>query len=240
MRNFIIIGAQRSGTTSLYEYICAHPKVERAKHKEIHFFDWQYERGFTWYKCQFPRTHGLAITGEASPSYLFDPAVPERVKRHKPHVRLIAILRNPVDRAYSQYCHNKRRETEPLTFKRALEAEEERLQATETSKPSYKQFMEWSYKARGRYAEQLLRWLALFPPEQLLVLRAEDLFTLPAETMAVVWEYLELEPVYQEEYEAHRAQSYRVYASTREYLADYFRIHNQTLGEMLGRDFGWG
>lgn len=234
MRNFIIIGAQRSGTTSLYEYICAHPKVKRAKHKEVHFFDWQYERGFAWYKRQFPRTHGQAVTGEASPCYLFDPAVPERVKRHKPHVRLIAILRNPVERAYSQYYHNRRRETEPLTFKRALEAEEGRLKTA-----GYKQIVEWSYKARGRYAEQLLRWLALFPPEQLLVLKAEDLFSEPAETMATVWDYLELEPMYQGEYEAHRAQSYHVHASTRQYLADYFAWHNRKLYQLLERDFGW-
>lgn len=229
MRNFIIIGAQRSGTTSLYRYICAHPAVKPARRKELHFFDWQYEKGHVWYRGQLPATGG-----EASPSYIFDPVVPERVKRHEPHTRLIAILRNPADRAYSQYHHNRARKTERLPFKRALEAEEGRLRAA-----TYKQRIEWSYKARGRYAEQLLRWLALFPPEQLLVLKAEDLFASPAEIMAQVWRHLELQPFYQDEYKAHRKQSYRVYASTRQYLTDYFRIHNQKLGDLLRRDFGW-
>jgi len=237
VRNFIIIGAQRSGTTSLYRYICAHPAVKPAVRKEIHFFDWQYEKGHVWYRGQLPATGG-----EASPSYIFDPAVPERVKKHEPDTRLIAILRNPADRAYSQYYHNRKRKTESLSLRQALDKEEKRLRAA-----IYMQSMEWSYKARGRYAEQLLRWFALFPPEQLLILKAEDLFNYPPETMLQVWKHLELNPIYQsvEEaylkgtYRAHRRQTYRVHVGTRQYLIDYFDWHNQKLYQLLERDFDW-
>lgn len=235
LRNFLIIGAQRAGTTSLYEYICAHPKVGRAKAKEIHFFDWQYDKGFAWYKRQFPKMRGTGrITGEATPSYLFAPIAPERVARHKPEVKLLVLLRDPVMRAYSQYYHNKARGTETLAFRQALDAEEGRVHYAD-----YRDWFEWSYKRRGWYAEQLKGWFQYFPRNQFHIIHSDDLFAIPDEMMQGVWNFLSLESHELAECPAHRQQKYRTYQSTVNYLAEYFEPYNRELYELLGRDFGW-
>ncbi len=124
---FLIIGAQRSGTTSRYEYRLVHPRVAPAARKEIHCFDLRFDKGMDWYRAQFPDCAGGLVTGEASPYYVFHPHVPERVRRHLPDVKLITLLRNPVDRAYSHYQHEVRLEREPLSFEEATEREGERL-----------------------------------------------------------------------------------------------------------------
>src|SRR5947208_4822180 len=113
--DFLVIGAQRGGTTSLYHYLQAHPCIKLANTKDTHFFDKKYNKGLTWYRGHFPIWLEKAyaqqvrrqtfVMGEASPSYLFHPHVPKRVKQALPHVKLIVLLRNPVDRAYSQYYH---------------------------------------------------------------------------------------------------------------------------------------
>jgi len=236
-RNFIIIGAQRCGTTSLYEYICAHPDVKRYKYesREIHFFDLEYHKGFEWYRLHFPRTRGTGfIAGESSPNYIFDPVVPGRIAEHAPHVRLIAILRNPARRAYSQYYHNQSRGTEPLTFRRALDAEDVRRDSA-----SKREWIEWSYKARGRYAEQLQRWFKHFPRKRILILKSEDLFDNPQCEMAKVFEFLKLKPFEQSEYGVYQKQRYRLYTGTYDYLMDYFEPYNKELYKLLGRDLGW-
>src|SRR5258706_11489250 len=104
--DFLIIGAQRSGTSTLYQYIARHPDVRGAFRKEVHYFDMHYDRGLDWYRACFP-TRGF--TGESSPSYLIHPEVPARVAAVLPDIKLIAILRNPVERAYSAYNRNVRR-----------------------------------------------------------------------------------------------------------------------------------
>ena len=242
-KNFLIIGAQRAGTTSLYEYICAHPNVKKAREKEIHFFDWQYSKGFAWYKRQFPKMRGTGcITGEASPSYLFGQKVPARVARHKPEIKLLVLLRDPVMRAYSQYYHNKARGTEPLAFRKALDVEEGRVHYAD-----YRDWFEWSYKRRGWYAEQLTRWFRYFPRNQFHIIKSEDLFANSFTEMEGVFEFLSLKSFapnsniydYTHDYVAHRQQKYRTYQSTVEYLREYFEPYNQVLYKLLDRDFEW-
>jgi len=237
LRNFLIIGAQRCGTTSLYEYLCAHPNVRRHKgaSREIHFFDWQYDRGFAWYRAQFPVIRGTGcVTGEVSPSYLFDPAVPARVAKHKPHVKLIVALRNPADRAYSHYYHNKNRDAEPLSFRQAIDAESGRVHYAK-----YREWLDWSYLARGRYVEQLELWFNLFPREQFHIVKSENLFIGSMREMAQVFWFLGLESFAQDEYQVYNKQKYRIYQPTYDYLMEYFEPYNQELYELLGRNFGW-
>jgi hypothetical protein len=242
LRNFLVIGAQRCGTTSLYEYLCAHPNVKRHKGatREIHFFDWQYEKGFGWYRSRFPRVRDTGcITGETSPAYIFDTAVPARVKRHKPYVKLIVLLRNPADRAYSHYYHNKSNKMEPFTFRKALEAESGRQHYAK-----YREWLNWSYLARGRYVEQLVRWFQYFPCEQFHITKSEGLFADPGAEMQGVFEFLELEPfsvnnntLYN--YEIYNKQKYRKYTNTYDWLVNYFKPYNEQLYRLLDRDFGW-
>ena len=100
--DFLIIGAQKCGTSSMFAYLNQHPQMKLPDVKEIHFFDLNYSNGLDWYTSHFPPaslSHRM-VTGEASPYYLFHPHVPERVRLHCPDVKLVVMLRNPVDRAY--------------------------------------------------------------------------------------------------------------------------------------------
>lgn len=179
--DFLIIGAMRAGTTSLHSYINQHPQVAPALRKEIHFFDRNFHKGLGWYRAHFPCCRAPNIlTGEDTPYYLFHPAAPRRIMETLPTVTLIAILRHPVNRAYSHYWQKIRRGRETLSFVDALAAEDGRLQG-ETERlrddPGHHSFNHnhFAYRARGRYAEQLERWFDLVPRDRLLVVSGEEL-----------------------------------------------------------------
>ena len=245
--NFLVLGAQKAGTTALYEYLRRHPQITGPSWKEVSFFDRHWARGERWYRGNFPnlaRTREKLV-GEASPSYVFHPLAPQRVQELVPEARLIVLVRNPVDRALSQYNHEVALGREPLPFEEALDAEEERLRGEDermAADPRYFSREWWShtYKARGRYAEQLERWLAVFPREQLLVLPSDDLGSDPAQAHAQVLEFLGASAqrldsyprVYEREYEPMKPK-------TRERLAAEFEEPNRRLYELLGRDLGW-
>src|SRR6187200_1451927 len=125
--DFLVIGAQKAGTTALYAYLRWHPGITGPSWKEVSFFDRHWWRGEAWYRGQFPLRAGGRLVGEASPSYLFHPLAPERARSLVPDAKLIALVRNPVDRAYSQYQHAVALGREPLSFEDALAAEDERL-----------------------------------------------------------------------------------------------------------------
>jgi Sulfotransferase domain len=254
--SYLIIGAQRAGTTSLHRYLVQHPGVRTMlRTKGVHFFDTGYGRGMSWYASRFPtrlyawyvaRRHGVdLITGEASPYYLFHPHVPARVAEHLPGVKLITLLRDPVQRAYSHYQHEVARGFETLPFEEAIEAEPARL-AGETERmeadPLYNSFehQHHSYLARGRYHEQLDRWLARFPREQLLVLSSERFFAEPERTFRRVLAFLDLPPLTPDAFERHNAYDYReMGAEVRARLVDHYREPNRRLYEALGEDLGW-
>ncbi len=236
--NFIIIGAQKGGTTSLYRYLTEHPEIGGASKKEVHFFDRSYDKGMDWYLAHFPRRGEFPVVGEASPSYLFHPEVPGRVRRAVPDAKLIALLRNPVDRAFSQYQMNVRKGFEPLPFEEAIDREPERLRLA--ADRSTTQWRYSSYLARGLYAEHLEWWLAAFPRGQLLVLRSEDFFARPEEGLAEALAFLGLPPWRPDAFEVYNPGAYGgMRPETRARLAAFFAPHNRRLGELLGRDFGW-
>ena len=245
--DFLVIGAQKAGTTALYAYLREHPAITGPSWKEVSYFDRHYARGEAWYRGNFPnlaRARGKLV-GEASPSYLFHPLGPERVRALLPEARLVALVRNPVDRALSHHNHEVALGREELSFEDALDAEEERLRGEDEKLAADAHYFsrEWwshAYKARGRYAEQLERWLAVFPREQLLIVPSEDLGAEPAQTYARVVEFLGAPPhrrdsfprVFERQYEPMRSQ-------TRERLAAEFDAPNRRLYELLGRDLGW-
>ncbi len=175
--NFLIVGAMRSGTTSLTRYLRSNPQVFMAQPKELHFFDFEYEQGVDWYRSHFADAGGVRAVGEATPNYLYiDEAMP-RLAELVPDARLVAILRNPVDRAYSHYWHNRAVGREELSFEEALEAESERIRSRDPHPRAY-----WSYVDRGRYERQLRRIEELYPRESLQVLLFEDLLAAPEQT----------------------------------------------------------
>jgi len=230
--DFVIIGAQKGGTSFLYHLLTRHPLVEPAARKELHFFDHPeyFDHGAEWYRRCFPRLSAedgqRSITGEATPYYLFDPPVAKRMAEIVPKARLIALLRNPIDRAFSHYQMQVKRGTEPRTFEEAIEQQDS------------------SYMSRGIYVDQLLRWFEFFGKEQMLILKSEDFFERPVETLKVVLTFLDL-PDWQPE--ASKLQQRRhsgtytqkMDPSTRQRLEAYFEPYNQRLYECLDVDFGW-
>jgi hypothetical protein len=253
--DFLIIGTMKGGTTSLYNYMIQHPYVLPAVKKEVHFFDWDFQKGLQHYRSQFPTSlykktlqffykHAL-ICGEASPYYFFHPHVARRVAQTIPNVKLIAILRNPVDRAYSHYWYWKKANIEHLSFEDALKAEPERLMG-ELEKmlndETYDSFNYgyYSYLARGRYIEQLEHWESYFSKEQILVLCSEELYTAPSKTLQRVADFLSLPYWNLQNYSPHNTGKYSKMASeTREYLISYFAPFNKRLYDHVNHDFDW-
>ena len=253
--DFLVLSAGRCGSTSLFAILCDHPQVMAPSFKELHYFDLNSARGLDFYRRYFPmaahrrvreRELGLPVlTGEATTYYLLHPAVPDRVTAALPGVRLVVILRDPVDRAYSHYQLSVRNGVETMSFEDALDAEEERLAGAEErllvdpayDRPSHRFH---SYVARGLYLPQLERWNARVQPGQLLVVRAEDLFEQPHATIGQITTFLGLaahpgplpEPRNRAEYEDMRPE-------TRERLRRCFAAPNEQLEAHLGRGLGW-
>jgi hypothetical protein len=253
--DFLIVGTQRGGTTSLYKYLVRHPAVRPALTKELRFFDLNYRRGVSWYRSRFPsarhrdlvrRRRGIDIlTGESSPDYMFNPHVPSRVASLLPHVKLIVLLRNPVDRAYSHYWHQVHRGFEQLPFDEAVAREPERLAGELERVLSDDRYVSFarhhhSYLTRGRYAEQLEWWLAHFARGQVLIERSEDFFSDPGASFRGVVRFLGLpawEPARYEVYNAFTDGA--MDQGLRARLVEFFRPHNRRLEELLGRRFDW-
>ena len=197
--SFLVIGAQRAGTTSLYELLARHPNVRPALRKEGHYFDFQYAESRRWYLAHFPPRSAPGLTGEASPYYMVHPLAPGRVSEMNPRMKLIAILRDPVDRALSHYHLEVRHGVESLTFEQAIEAEGERLAADRHGLRQAPYFFSYNhhhyaYLDRSRYGHYLGQWRRRFPREQLHVIRAEAMFEDPHRVIDETLAFLELPP----------------------------------------------
>ena len=252
--DFLILGAQKSGTTSLHKYLSTHPTVVPPLHKEVHYFDANYP-DLDWYRGHFPAVWQVAlrkylkgqktVTGEASPYYIFYPHAPARVRQTLPDVKLIVLLRNPVDRAYSHYYHQVQRNRETLGFEEAIAVEADRM-AGEVEKidadESYMSFAHvcLSYLARGIYVDQIEKWFEFFPREQMLILDSSRLLHQTQDTYAQVLTFLELPP---HQLQISRRMNEGTYmqmnAQTRARLVAYFRPHNQRLYDLLDTKFDW-
>lgn len=246
--DFIIVGGQKCGTTSLYRLLIKNPYIERGALKEIHYFDNRFDEGIDWYRQQFPaprKTNGhKTITGEATPAYMFLPHVPERVKGAIPGVRLMALLRNPVNRAYSHYHHQVRMGTENRSFEEAVKEEGVRLRDRQGNTSGFQYDAGSgrrlsSYLARGIYVDQIVRWSTLFG-DQLLVLKSEDFFGRREETLKQVLGFLGLPEWTPDKWGIRNKGDYvSMNLTTRRRLENFFEPHNHRLYEHLGVDFGW-
>lgn len=247
--DLVIIGAQKGGTTSLFNYLVQHPDVRAPLTKEIHFFDLHYARGVTWYRGRFPFRRQLragALTLDASPYYLPHPLAAERAAALLPEAKLVALLRNPVDRALSHYQHEVRGGREPLAFAEAIEREPERLAGEEErlrSDPAYYSYNHhrYSYLRRGIYVDQLRRWAQHFPRSRMLVLQSERLFSDPGAATDEVHRFLGLRPHRLPRYETFYPGGYGrdMPPDLRERLAAFFEPHNRELYRWLGEEYDW-
>ena len=255
MPDFIIIGAQKAGTSSLYAYLTKHPLIQAASTKEIHFFDTGFSKGKSWYRKHFPsiidklkaKLKGKSmITGEASPYYLFHPLAPTRIFKTLPKVKLIVILRNPVDRAYSHYQHEVKLSFETSeTFEEAISQEEKRLNGEVEriiKNHNYNSFnhQHHSYLSRGIYVDQLKVWFNLFGKSKVLVICSDFFYQNPSQVLKQVSDFLNLPYVEIDCYQKYNASSYSALKpDTRQSLINFFKPHNQRLYEYLGEKFDW-
>lgn len=248
--DYLIVGAQRAGTTSLYNYLAQHPDVGRVRlSKGVHYFDTNAEKPLRWYRAHFPLdpdkiplksrpTH----VGEGAPYYMFHPLAAERIDAALPGVKLIAVLRDPIERAQSQWAHESARGFEPLPFEEALHAEDERLAGVEErlrrdpSAYSYAH-QHQSYAARGQYAPQIERLWDRFGRDRVLVVSAPRMFSEPAAVYAETLSFLGLKP-FDAVYEVHNARSYsKIEPAIASWLGEKFADSNERLVELLGPDF---
>ena len=245
--HFLIIGAMRCGTTTLMQYLARQPQIAAASTKEVHFFDHQHDRGAAWYAEQFG-THAVdpnRIIGEATPYYLFHPCVPQRVHTLLPDIKLIVILRDPVERALSHYAHSVAHGFETLSLSAALLCETQRLAGEEErllAEPGYRStsHQHFSYVARGRYAEQLRRWLAYFPAEQFLILQTEQLADQPQQTIKSLCRFVGIaEQPFDPTVRLNRAPRPPADRAVRAWLHDSLADDIHELETLLDRRMGW-
>jgi hypothetical protein len=194
--NFLIIGAPRSGTTTLHISLQEHPEIFLSQPKEPMFFVLEGEpeqypgprspqgtRHLEEYQALFQGSETKTAVGEASPCYLFSPKAPYRIKQYIPDAKFIAILRNPVDRAYSHFIFHRMYGTEPLSdFEEAVAAEEDRKRMG--------WFFLWAYRGMGLYGEQIARYYTLFSKSQFLFLLFEDLVNNPQGLFTGIFRFL--------------------------------------------------
>lgn len=217
--NFLGIGAMRSGTSWLHVQLRGHKQVYMSEQKELHFFNDFYDQGIGWYSKHFPSETEAAkyrAIGEITPTYMADPEVPVRIHRHIPHVRLIVMLRNPVDRAYSEYTKALRDSSFSGTFE-AFAAQRERA------------------LVRGYYTEQLERCFRLFSREQFLVLVFEDAVSDHHATARSLGTFLDIDP---DGFDLERMKQ----AVNPSYLPRFPRLYASAIRLrrfLVGRDLGW-
>ena len=253
--NLFIVGAPKAGTHSLYEYLNQHPSIIRGVGKEIHYFDKNFSRGIKWYKSFFPtkrkkskleeKRKGKCLTGESTPRYLFHHHAPKRVLDLLPNVKLIVILRNPIDRAYARYLQQVSVGLEDLSFEDAIKEEKNKItddmEKMKNNENFYSvNFYQKSYATMGIYVNQLERWFKYFPREQFLILKSEDLKLNPSKVYNQTIKFLGLPKHELNSFKSYRMRKYSPLNETiRKQLSDYFKPYNEQLYELLGRDFKW-
>ncbi len=187
--DFIVVGAQKCGTTALYAQLAGNPSICLSTVKEVHYFDLEenYAKGENWYRDQF-ECASEAVVGEVSPMYLFLPYCAERIHAHNPNAKIVAIVRNPIKRAWSHYWHERSKGREPLEFEDAIEQELER-----TSR-DFEGLRRYSYVQRGMYWKQLQSYRTLFEDQNIHVVVAEEFYSDPQSSIDELCTFLGVPP----------------------------------------------
>ncbi len=235
---FLIIGAGKCGTTSLNYYLGNHPQILLPNNKEINFFSKNFSHGWEWYLSQFPSITDSVkfITGEASPSYFFMPHVPERIYQLAPNIKLILLLRNPVDRSISAYYQNRKTGKVTPTLEEVVMSEIKNANNISNDKLSHA----GGIVLQGLYFWKLQRWMKIFPREQFLILRSEDFFDSPGKTMKKVFHFLEIPEFIEQQYHKLNIGIYPPgEENIRQKLTEFFQSHNKKIEDYLEINFNW-
>jgi hypothetical protein len=254
--DFLVIGSQKCGTTSFFKYLTSHPCIYPSTEKEIGFFDRWPTNTITWYKSHFPSVyykfyaknilkHKCFLTGEASTGYILYPNALQRISTTLPNVKLILLLRNPVDRAYSHYQHTVRIGKEKLPFEVAIQKERERVASDWEKLRTEPGFFSaniclYSYCYIGKYFEQVKELFRLFSRKNILILQSEKLFENPAAVLNKTFRFLEIPNFDIKQYDRLNPGSYKnMNPKIREDLIAYFKPYNDRLFNLLGKKFSW-
>jgi hypothetical protein len=197
--NFIVPGAQKAGTTTLHQLLSQHPEIYLPRCKEVQYFSLHAHESPSWYAEYFKQAGPEQQCGDITPYYLFHPEAPARIAQLLPDIKLIILLRDPVERCLSQYFHACRLGFESLGLQEALAAESQRLKGAEIALNElgarHRGHQENSYRSRSQYDIQLNRYLQYFNKDQILVLKSEELFQEPQRIWTKVLTWLEIDPL---------------------------------------------
>jgi Sulfotransferase domain len=236
--DFMIIGAPKCGTTSLFQYLGAHPLIENPRRKEIHYFDENYHRGDAWYRRRFPFVEKPMLTGEATTAYLYAKDAPARAHALVPNAKLIVVLRDPVKRVISHYWHNQTRGRIKVDFDTYFrEALSDNYRNAKDQAESFIRYpVQW-----GFYKEQVERWLRHYPRKQFLFLRFRDFTNDAPVQINKVFEFLGVDPV--------AVPTGKVFNASEPYemekgpiidrLYELYARKNAGLDQLIGPQFKW-
>jgi|ETNmetMinimDraft_5_1059913.scaffolds.fasta_scaffold30479_2 hypothetical protein len=254
--DFLIIGAAKSGTTSLFEHLIKHPSVFPPLAQQPNFFTTHYQNGESWYRSYFPLTitknltqnikKQKFLTGEASTQYYWYPHAPERTKLLLPNAKIILLLRNPIDRSYSQYQMEFNKGNEELSFfEDAIEVENKRIEdeykkMLDNKNYYSKQYTIQSYLTKSIYVNFIQDWFKYFPREQFLFLNSDEFDSDTSKVYKKTLNFLELPEIDLKKYEVYREAKYsEMNPNTRKKLSDFFKPHNEKLYKLIGENFNW-
>ena len=250
--DFLVIGAKRCGTTSLYQHLPEHPCISKSPHDNMGFFNDNFHLGVNWYKSFFPTTFtrnkikskfGGFLAFDVTTKYMEEESTANNVYQTKPNMKIIIILRNPVDRAYSQYHLSVRQTAERRSFEDVVEENMNRLNKESHEhyeiKPKFSA-KEDNYLKKGLYALQLRYWLKIFPRENILIVSTEEFESNQQIIYNKIFEFLNISKFEVKNTKKMQKGNYPpIKSETRNLLLDYFRPHNHELFELINMEFDW-
>lgn len=251
--SFFIIGVQKGGTTSLSKYLEQHPEIIPAQRKDVFYFNnnIHYQKGINWYKAHFAlktykkiydsKNSTNAITYDSTPNYFDIPEAAQRIHKFNPNAKLILLLRNPIDRVWSNYQMAKRFGFETLSLEEALELENDRLNLDIINQNHNYIYQRLTYKKRGIYINNIKTWINTFSKDNLLILNSENLFKDTEITYNKVLDFLKLKPTEKVDFKPINQGNYseEMAPKTREMLAAFYQPYNEELYKLLNVDYGW-
>ena len=252
--DFLVIGVGRGGTTSCFHYLSQHPSIIGSAYDEIGFFDENFHLGLNWYRSMFPtkflkkkivKKFGKCLTYDVTPAYIRKPWVARRIKELFPEIKLIVLLRNPVDKAYSHYHSSIKSGVQKYSFEEMVEEDIKTFQKFENTNSIiddeyFRNYIEKSLLGRGIYAQQLKIWFELFDPKQLLILTSEELSTETNKVMNKIFRFLDLPDYEIPDIVKRSTGNYtKMKMDTRKKLISFFSKYNQDLFKLLNREFDW-
>ena len=247
-----VIGVVRSGTTSLYHYLGQHPCIGSSAYDEIGYLDENYHLGINWYKSLFPtkftrdkiiKKHGKFLTYDVTPFYIYNPLVTRRIFESFPQAKIISNLRNPIDRAYSNYIIMLQDGDTTKTFEEIVKMEMDEIDKSKSKLNDESYIVDTFYEnllARGFYANQLEVWFEKFQKNQLLMISTEDLAQKTDQVLTKVFEFLDLPYFKIRDFTKQNKREYPpMNDETRKLLIEFYKPHNEKLYSLINQHFDW-